>query len=635
MQLQGCKTIFMPKPKVILLPATDELLDLYKGKVKWRTKQRYKIFAWIDFLKDRITITELIFYWGFVVRIFSLLIALLIVIPHLIIGNSIKLLFGKEKGDKWFELVKDFFYKIFQEKHYDISNQVHFTRANRKISEDVPNFLTESRRHGFENIVYIKPNEKHLIPKIESLIQQGWISKYIVYHEFKELGAYIENKELNIQNSWVIYDLPEKKFIPKNIIDEEWTNQLYLSKNIEFHFSSRKFGQSFNECGKKIMFSRVKLNYYNLFQPDVVLYFEKDYNPAVNACIQNRLEDLRAKFASKKMKLVYFPSLNNMEEPPESFMDMLMYSQPDLFSGDEALNPKQIFSWLSNIKVKELYSLLGEMLDIPNQPEACFIRCLHCISEDADPQMGLYTLYPIYGTDEEKVSQEIDFYLSVLQHTTSSIHFSLKGEDPSIANADKWFFTEGQKISDEIKAKIAEIKQFTAEETILETLFYMIKEFREEKPELCRQLCLQLYDEMDSVSRKTSRLFIDKHFRIFLPDYNNIEIELTPLPKTLYLFLLKYPDGVFFKELYMHKKELLDIYGRIGNRTDLEQMQKSINDMTDARSNSVNEKCSRIKEAFLSKLDQRLALQYIVTGNRQDAKCISLDRSLVVFEEQI
>jgi hypothetical protein len=383
------------------------------------------------------------------------------------------------------------------------------------------------------------------------------------------------------------------------------------------------------------MFSRVKLNYYSLFQPDVVLYFEKDYNPAVNACIQNRLVDLRAKFASKKMKLVYFPSLNNMEEPPESFMDMLMYSQPDLFSGDEALNPKQIFSWLSNIKVKELYSLLGEMLDIPNQPEACFIRCLYQIHDTTDPEMGLYTLYPIYGTDEGKVSQEIDFYLSVLQHATQHIHYSLQREDPATANADKWFFTEGQKISEEVKAKIAEIKQFTAEETILETLFYMIKEFREEKPELCRQLCLQLYDEMDSVSRKTSRLYIDKHFRIFLPDYNNIEIELTPLPKTLYLFLLKYPDGVFFKELYMHKKELLDIYGRIGNRTDLEQMQKSINDMTDARSNSVNEKCSRIKEAFLSKLDQRLAHQYIVTGNRQDAKCISLDRSLVVFEEQI
>jgi hypothetical protein len=335
------------------------------------------------------------------------------------------------------------------------------------------------------------------------------------------------------------------------------------------------------------------------------------------------------------MKLVYFPSLNNLDEPPARLMDMLMYSQPDLFSGDDALSPQQIFNWLSNIKLKELYSLLGEMLDIPYQPEACFIRCLYEMHNTDNPKLGLYTLYPIYGTDERKVSQEIDFYLTLLQHAPQHIHYSLSREDPSKADADKWFFTEGQKISDEVKLKIAEIKQFTAEETILETLFYMIKSFRESKPELCRQLCLQLYEEMDAVNRKTSRLYIDKHFRIFLPDYNNIEIELTPLPKTLYLFLLKYPDGVFFKELYIHKKELLDIYGRIGNRTDLEQMQKSINDMTDARANSVNEKCSRIKEAFLTKLDERLAYQYIVTGNRQDAKCISLDRALVVFEEPI
>ena len=48
MQLQGCKTIFMPKPKVILLPATDELLDLYKGKVKWRTEKVFGNFAWSD-----------------------------------------------------------------------------------------------------------------------------------------------------------------------------------------------------------------------------------------------------------------------------------------------------------------------------------------------------------------------------------------------------------------------------------------------------------------------------------------------------------------------------------------------------------------------------------------------------------
>jgi hypothetical protein len=634
MQLQGCKTIFMPKPKVILLPATDELLDLYKGKVIWRTEKVFGNFAWSDWKNIWIAGLKLKSFILNALRMLYIPFLIVFYIHLFILSGIIHLIKGKKIAEKWLEKWLDKGSSQFE--FDDILYKINHVLEKLKCEDDVTKFLSESKRHGFERIVYIKPHEKHLISKIETLIQQGWVSKYIVYDEFKDLGRYIKNNEVNTSNSWVIwptwYNGPT---IKGNKELEDLANHVYLYNEFIFYNKPYKIIESYTGCGKIIMFSRVKLNYYNLFQPDVVLYFEKDYNPAVNACIQNRLVDLRAKFASKKMKLVYFPSLNNMEEPPESFMDMLMYSQPDLFSGDEALNPKQIFSWLSNIKVKELYSLLGEMLDIPNQPEACFIRCLHCISEDADPQMGLYTLYPIYGTDEEKVSQEIDFYLSVLQHTTSSIHFSLKGEDSSIANADKWFFTEGQKISDEIKAKIAEIKQFTAEETILETLFYMIKEFREEKPELCRQLCLQLYDEMDSVSRKTSRLFIDKHFRIFLPDYNNIEIELTPLPKTLYLFLLKYPDGVFFKELYMHKKELLDIYGRIGNRTDLEQMQKSINDMTDARSNSVNEKCSRIKEAFLSKLDQRLALQYIVTGNRQDAKCISLDRSLVVFEEQI
>lgn len=624
----------MPKPKVILLPATDELLDLYKGKVKWRTKKVFGNFAWSDWSNIWIVGLKIKSFVLNALRFLYLPFLIVFYIHLLIVSGIIYLIKGKKIADKWLDkwLYKGGSKFQFDDKHYKIDHVL----KKLKCEDDVPKFLSEAKRHGFERIVYIKPHEKHLIPKIETLIQQGWISKYIFYDEFKDLGRYIKNNEVNTSNSWVIwptwYNVPTIRG-SKEL--EDLANHVYLYNEFIFYNKPYKIIESYTDCGKYIMFSRVKLNYHSLFQPDVVLYFEKDYNPAVNTCIQNRIEDLRAKFVSKKMKLVYFPSLINLEEPPARFMDMLMYSQPDLFSGDEALNPNQIFSWLSNIKLKEFYSLLGEMLDIPNQPEACFIRCLHCINEDADPQMGLYTLYPIYGTDEGKVSQEIDFYISVLQHATQHIHYSLQREDPATANADKWFFTEGQKISEEVKAKIAEIKQFTAEETILETLFYMIKEFREEKPELCRQLCLQLYDEMDSVNRKTSRLYIDKHFRIFLPDYNNIEIELTPLPKTLYLFLLKYPDGVFFKELYMHKKELLDIYGRIGNRTDLEQMQKSINDMTDARSNSVNEKCSRIKESFLSKLDQRLALQYIVTGNRQDAKCISLDRSLVVFEEQI
>jgi hypothetical protein len=154
-------------------------------------------------------------------------------------------------------------------------------------------------------------------------------------------------------------------------------------------------------------------------------------------------------------------------------------------------------------------------------------------------------------------------------------------------------------------------------------------------PVLCRKLSAQLYDSYPALTSQQSRLYIDKQFRIFLPDFGNIEIEMTPLPKTLFLFMLKYPDGVLFKELYRHKQELIYIYGRIGNRSDPDQMLKSINDMTDARANSVNEKSSRIKEAFLSKIDDRIASEYYITGQRQEPKKIRLDRRLLQFEEPI
>jgi hypothetical protein len=118
-----------------------------------------------------------------------------------------------------------------------------------------------------------------------------------------------------------------------------------------------------------------------------------------------------------------------------------------------------------------------------------------------------------------------------------------------------------------------------------------------------------------------------------LPNFNNIEIELTPLPKTLYLFLLNHPEGVLFKELVDYREELTEIYCRIGNRLDMEQITKSIIDLTDSRSNSVNEKCSRIKEAFLSKMDDSIARHYYVTGERGENKLITLDRSLLHFSE--
>ena len=109
---------------------------------------------------------------------------------------------------------------------------------------------------------------------------------------------------------------------------------------------------------------------------------------------------------------------------------------------------------------------------------------------------------------------------------------------------------------------------------------------------------------------------------------------MTPLPKAVYFLFLKHPEGIMFSYLPDYREELLEIYkklkGRLYNET---EARKSVWDVTDPLSNSINEKCSRIREAFVSQFDERFARWYFITGERGEAKKIALPRDLVVWEE--
>ena len=61
----------------------------------------------------------------------------------------------------------------------------------------------------------------------------------------------------------------------------------------------------------------------------------------------------------------------------------------------------------------------------------------------------------------------------------------------------------------------------------------------------------------------------------------------------------------------------------------MEKMERSIEDIIDSTKNSVNEKCSRIKAAFVSQFNDKLAKEYYITGAAGEPKRITLDRKLV------
>ncbi|MCR5042860.1 MAG: hypothetical protein K6A93_01770 [Bacteroidaceae bacterium] len=132
-------------------------------------------------------------------------------------------------------------------------------------------------------------------------------------------------------------------------------------------------------------------------------------------------------------------------------------------------------------------------------------------------------------------------------------------------------------------------------------------------------------------TRKLSRLHV-RYGRIFLPDYNNVEIKMPPLSKAIYLLYLHHPEGIKFSYLPEYRKELLSVYEMISGRDSREDIRRSIDDVTDPTRNSINEKCSRIKQAFLRVFDDSIARNYYITGERGEAKKILLPQDLIVWE---
>lgn len=131
---------------------------------------------------------------------------------------------------------------------------------------------------------------------------------------------------------------------------------------------------------------------------------------------------------------------------------------------------------------------------------------------------------------------------------------------------------------------------------------------------------------------KLSKLVITKKYEILLPDYNNMVIKMEPLVKAIFILFLRHPEGIIFKHLPDYRQELVAIYKELRPLGMSERSLQSIEDVTNPLLNSINEKCTRIRSAFVSKFDEHLARNYYVTGERGEAKKIMLSRDLVVWE---
>ena len=150
---------------------------------------------------------------------------------------------------------------------------------------------------------------------------------------------------------------------------------------------------------------------------------------------------------------------------------------------------------------------------------------------------------------------------------------------------------------------------------------------------------------IEAAKGKLSRLLITKDYRFILTDYDNREIELTPVHKAVYLLFLNHPEGIEFKQLADYREELLGYYMRTARMMDKQVIEESVDKLINPLNNSINEKCSRIKNVFLSMMDRYTADFYIVSSHTKKhiagssktwyerLKIVKLPRELVIRED--
>lgn len=383
-----------------------------------------------------------------------------------------------------------------------------------------------------------------------------------------------------------------------------------------------------------------------------ILYVEKEYNEFLNSCFSHtdEFENLFSHYYSAlnrdvfldKCSFIYIPKLVETWDKDisdnKNLESTLLYNYPSL--NVEAINKANILKVDTTLYTKFLMGMFdssvseqitnGLLLYIPSSQELVYCPLLSQNMQSLSLEIGTF-FYEL--RDKYKDCFE-NFAIPVAPN---------RDDVPDEEKAD-YDFTYRNRIANEIRERIELLRELGYEDLLLKLIVEEILKIDRENE--VKSSAKNLMFHLDSfkggtqdcriekfkeyyLTEELSPIVIDQEYRIWLSGYNNLEIKLTPLQKTVYFLFLRYPEGILFKELRHYKNELQSIYCDISNRECLDGIEKSIEDICNPVENSINEKCSRIKEAFLYKFKDEIAKNYYITGNRGCPKLIKLDRTLV------
>ena len=375
---------------------------------------------------------------------------------------------------------------------------------------------------------------------------------------------------------------------------------------------------------------------FDMYDHKVFVYIENDYNEKINNFILQHWEEINNEFDSYECQFLYVPKWN---------FETSMLHLANL--GEE--QTKRVRESLNNMTTVQFSMVLMKTLGFENEIGNEYGGIFHFAHRfkygdgytwDMDVDKSKFTYCSMLDLDEEGLKFFFHTYLRGIAMQRKAPHgfnktirvedwlkISKKNNSHEIADTD--FPIKMKEIAENVKKEIETLKKAGYYEMLLHTLGE------------------DLVNELKSVQTvpALSHLEITDDYRIILTDYGK-EVKMTPIQKALYIFYLRHPEGIEFKVLSAYYDEMLSIYKVLSNRENIEKQRESVRRLVDVTDNAINEKCSRIKEAFLRVADDFISRNYYIVAQNTPLKRngittflrlkkISLPRELVTYPKEI
>lgn len=321
-----------------------------------------------------------------------------------------------------------------------------------------------------------------------------------------------------------------------------------------------------------------------------VILFNPNNDERVDSFVAANYESLKTTFRTHGLDFICFPFWGE---------ELMAYHAP-------YLNREERAELLRNMPS------LSDAIRIPGK-ERSVPSLLFAADDGSQVEAGVSVMH-LMEIDAQRSENLMDVFVSLAWSipTTSETHRITTGMEEGRMNI-RFSSSMAASVDDEAEVLIAEIRE-------------RVNALRNKGVNT-----MILHDIIDE-GEHLSRMYITRDYRIILPDYDKMEIFLPALPKAVFILFLKHPEGIRFKDMAAHYDELLNIYRLMNPIGGSWRQKQSIRDITNPLSNSLNEKCARIREAFVGRFDDRLAQNYYITGKRGEPKRIALPSSMVIWE---